>query len=271
MGKKEGFQILYYSCPQIWAWHYSRIHAIKRDIDHMAVLFPFEKTLYEKENQPATYVGHPLTQKVAAATADPRRLCALGFETTKPIIALLPGSRKNELKALLPLFIDIITRLSPHMPDVQWMLPMAPNLSKEDFISNPIPGNIILLEHQDAHLIQHCQAAVVTSGTATLEVALHQVPLVIVYKTNPINYWIAKKVIKVPYIGLCNLIAKKMIAKEFIQHHATAEAISAELEKILTNTSYRQDILEKMQDLKAMLGKKDCAQTAADVSLSLIK
>ncbi len=269
--KKLGIKVLYYSCPQIWAWHYSRIHKIKKYIDHMAVLFPFEKEMYDKENMPATFVGHPLVDNTEKNAAVKEALDNYDLKLEHPTIALLPGSRLSEIEKILPSMVAAAALIKNEIPDAQFILPIAPNLSIKD-IKPFLSKDIHFADHDIHQLLPLCNAAIVTSGTATLEIALHKIPMVIVYKATALNYWIARTVInkKIKYIGLCNLIAGEEIARELIQNDVKPRIIADEILRILNDETYRASILEKMAKMKDKLGGGDCSNKAADIALQLL-
>jgi lipid-A-disaccharide synthase len=266
--KQLGIKVLYYSCPQIWAWHYRRIKKIKRDVDHMAVLFPFEKTLYDRENMPATFVGHPLIDRIQTTKNSDALMARYPHLNAHPIIALLPGSRLSEIKALLPPMIAAAQRILATLPEAQFILPIAPNLSKA--VIAPYLNNLPCIAEHDAHaLLPHANAAMVTSGTATLEVALHAIPMVILYKANWLNYCIARLLINVRAIGLCNLITDNTVAKELIQHHVTPDNIATEILRLLNDLPYRDAAIQNMARMKAALGEGGGAKKVAELVFSL--
>lgn len=252
--KKQGIKILYYISPQIWAWKENRIHGIKKNVDKMLVILPFEKEFYAKWNFNVEYVGHPLVEVIDAF----KRTTISEDSTTDhfvrnedgPIIALLPGSRKQEILKKLPVMLQVAKRF----PHYQFVVAKAPGLS-EDFYDNLMVDqkNVSAVLNQTYELLSKSRAALVTSGTATLETALFGVPEVVCYKGNNISYQIAKRLIKIKYICLVNLIMDKEVVKELIQHEMNEENLVNELGLLLTNKNKQQKIQEDYDRLRALL------------------
>ncbi|MGX1931190.1 lipid-A-disaccharide synthase [Flagellimonas sp. 2504JD4-2] len=260
--KKNGFRTNYYISPQIWASREGRIENIKRDIDNMYVILPFEKDFYEKKHKyPVHFVGHPLID----ATANTKIVDEAQFRKEnnlhpqKPIIALLPGSRKQEVQKML----NIMLSVSTDFPDYQFVIAGAPSLS-DDFYHSFLQEGIGYVSNQTYSLLSHSHAALVTSGTATLETALFEIPQVVCYKGNWISYQIAKRIITLSYISLVNLIMDKEVVKELIQSDLSTENLKKELSKIIGG-SERTRILDDYKSLKEKLGGKGASQLAAQL------
>lgn len=260
--KQQNIRTFYYISPQIWAWHTSRVHGIKATVDKMFCILPFEKDFYQKYDYVVDYVGHPLLDVIENRPITPH-FREKNNLSEKPIIALLPGSRRQEIKTMLPLMLSV----APQFADYQFVIAAAPAqlLSFYDEVlkqgNQPVlPENIKIIEGQTYDLLQHATAALVKSGTSTLETALFGVPQVVCYKGNSISYAIAKRVIKVKYISLVNLIADKVIVKELIQSELTTENIVSELRKAIDN----QDAIKKEYTLlRGMLGNAGASERAA--------
>ena len=267
--KKHNIKVMYYVSPQIWAWHYSRIKTIKKYIDHMAVLFSFEKDMYDKENMPATFVGHPLVDQIKGPE-DKTTICKqYGLLPSSPIIGLMPGSRHQEIERLMPTIIESVKRIQEKIPDAQFILPIAPSLNTSDIEPYLLPS-IKLAEHNTHNILPLCDVIITASGTATLEIALYQIPLVIIYKVSPLTFWFGKRLIKLTHLGLCNLIAKEPVATELIQADANSEAISYEIIKLLQDKSYRETRLKQLKQIPLALGKKGASKRAAKVALEIV-
>ena len=228
--KSKKIPVHYYISPQIWAWKQNRVYKIKKVVDAMYTILPFEKTFYEQFDYNVEYVGHPLVdaiqnfKKDALTDSDFR---AKHHLSDAPILAILPGSRNQEIKTKLPIMLEA----SKSFPDFQVVVAGAPNKSStfyQNFISNP---DTKVIENDTYNLLNHSNLAMVTSGTATLETALFKVPQVVCYKANSISYQIAKRLVKVKYISLVNLIMDQLTVKELIQNDLTARNIVAELKK----------------------------------------
>jgi lipid-A-disaccharide synthase len=274
IAKKAGIKVLYYISPQVWAWHRSRIKTIKKRVDKMLVVFPFEEALYREKNVPVEYVGHPLADKVRPDKDPAAMRQAWGIDPNARVIGLLPGSRIGEIRRLLPVMLEAAEQLLKQYPDLSFVLPLADTLSVEDVApylhSKTIAPKIHIIPAQFYNTVQLCTAAIVTSGTATLETALLEIPMVIVYKTAASTYQIAKRILKIPHIGLCNIVADKEVVKELIQEAANATAIAAEIACILDNTPYYQQIRADLHTVKIKLGAGGGAQKAAKNLLELI-
>ncbi len=273
--KQQNFKIIYYISPQVWAWKEQRVKTIKKCVDKMLVILPFEKDYYKKWNYKVEYVGHPLIEVIEQfkmnnrqparddrpRTTDLGRLTKdNGQQTTdnnnklisdkKLIIALLPGSRKQEINKKLPVMLEV----SKSFPGFQFIVAKAPGLQDNFYEPFMAPySNVSAVCNQTYNLLNQASAALVTSGTATLETALFRVPEVVCYKGNPISYQVAKRVIKVKYISLVNLIMDKPVVKELIQDDLTAENCIKELKDLLYNDQRRSQLQKDYTDLKNLL------------------
>ncbi|MEK6450064.1 MULTISPECIES: lipid-A-disaccharide synthase [unclassified Myroides] len=259
--KKKGISTHYYISPQIWAWKENRIKAIKRDVDFMYVILPFEKDFYEKKHQfPVTFVGHPLIDAIEAYRAEEHvDFRAKHNLDDRPVIALLPGSRKQEISRLLNEMLSVIH----HYPQYQFVIAGAPGQEAsfyEQFIQDK---NISFVFNETYALLNIAHAALVTSGTATLETALFRVPQVVLYKGNQISYEIAKRIIKLKYISLVNLIMDDDVVVELIQSDCNAKRIESEFSKII-NGKKREEILLKYDKLICTLGGGGASDSAAE-------
>jgi len=249
--KQKGFATHYYISPQIWAWKEDRIKAIKRDVDAMYVILPFEKDFYEAKHQyPVTFVGHPLIdaiqQRQPVNEADFREKHQLD---EKPIIALLPGSRKQEITKML----EIMLSVTSFFPDYEFVIAGAPSLDYDFYKQFLKDKNVAFVSNKTYDLLSIATAALVTSGTATLETALFKVPEVVCYKGNWISYQIAKRVITLKYISLVNLIMDDEVVKELIQDELNTKNLKIELTKIL-ETKHREKLLNNYNLLETKLG-----------------
>jgi len=253
-----GITVFYYISPQVWAWKQSRVHAIKKNVDRMFVILPFEKDFYKKFDYDVAFVGHPLLDVIGEEESNGNFLLKNNLPD-KQIIALLPGSRKQEIATMLPVMMGI----QKDFNECQFIIGAAPSIS-EDFYNSLIGDkNIKIVYNQSYDLLRVAQAALVTSGTATLETALFEVPEVVCYKGNTLSYQIARQLVKVKYISLVNLILDHPALKELIQSDFTKENLSAELKKLLYDPSYRNDMLDSFKKLKKMLGGKGAAEKTA--------
>ena len=258
--KKEGFKTHYYISPQIWAWKENRIKKIKRDVDEMYVILPFEKDFYtEKHDFPVHFVGHPLLDAIDnRPPVDPASFKKNNGMDNRPVIALLPGSRKQEIEKML----NIMLSITDDFQDYQFVIAGAPSQDEEfykDFIKS---SNISLIMNKTYDILSISHAALVTSGTATLETALFKVPEVVCYKGSYISYHIAKRIINLDYISLVNLIMNREVVKELIQNEFNSKNLKKELQKIL-NEDNRKRIFEDYFELERKLGGNGASRKAA--------
>ncbi|MDC6365584.1 MULTISPECIES: lipid-A-disaccharide synthase [Flavobacteriaceae] len=260
--KKQGFKTNYYISPQIWASREGRIKKIKRDIDSMYVILPFEKEFYEKKHgYPVNFVGHPLIDAIEnTELADEATFRSENnLDPQKPIIALLPGSRRQEVQKMLSIMLSV----QKDFADYQFVIAGAPSLP-DVFYTSFLNGNVSFVSNQTYSLLKHSHAALVTSGTATLETALFEIPQVVCYKGNWISYQIAKRIITLDFISLVNLIMGKEVVKELIQNELTSKNLKVELSKIIEGEN-RKRILTDYKTLKKKLGGKGASQLAAQL------
>ncbi len=267
---RMGLKVLFYVSPQIWGWRYGRIHRIKRYVDHMAVLYRFEEALYKKEQMPVTFVGHPLKKVAKPNLSKEQAYRHFKLDPQKPVVALFPGSRKQEIERLLSIILDAKKQIQKALPAVQFVLPIAATLDK-NYIARQLPDDVHIIENNTYNLLSITDAAISCSGTATLEISLLNVPLVILYKLAAPTYWGVRCMTKIKHIGLCNIIAQDLVAQEFLQYKATAKNIASEVIKLLLDRSYRQDIKRRMKRIEEGLGEGDPAKNAAAVVFELLQ
>lgn len=259
--KKEGIKTHYYISPQIWAWKENRIKAIKRDVDHMYIILPFEKDFYEnKHNFAVEFVGHPLIDAIHNRKKTDEATFRKEFSLDdRPVIALLPGSRKQEISKMLEGMLSVVN----DFPDYQFVIAGAPSQEYSFYQQFLGSSNVKFISNRTYDLLSIAYAALVTSGTATLETALFKVPEVVCYKGNWISYQIAKRIITLKYISLVNLILDKEIVKELIQDDFNTKNIRAELQKILT-PEHRQNLLKQYDLLEEKLGGEGASRKTAE-------
>ncbi len=260
--KELGIKVVYYISPQIWAWKQDRVHKIKKCVDRMMVILPFEKSFYKRFDMDVDFVGHPLLDAIEndsliAADGDFKAKHQLD---QRPIVALLPGSRKQEISAKLPVMLKMIQEFPEH----QFVIAKAKSQSDE-FFKEMCKGYKVTVVNNDTYsLLKQATAACVTSGTATLETALFEVPEVVCYKGSRISYHIAKRLIKVKYISLVNLIMDREVVKELIQEDFNAKNLKRELSRLLDPTM-AGELKEKYKDLKQQLGGGGASTRAAEI------
>jgi lipid-A-disaccharide synthase len=257
--KKHGLLVCYYISPKVWAWNQKRVLKIKRTVDHLFCILPFEVDFYKKWGMDVDYVGNPLLDAVSAFKPDDGFLKNHNLGD-KSIIALLPGSRRQEISRLLP---EMITA-AEKFPGYQFVIAGAPSFKKEYYDQFINGKNIPVVFNATYQLLTRADAAVVASGTAILETALFNVPQLLVYRGHPISIGIAKAMVKIKFIGLVNLIMDAPVIKELIQEDCSPENIAAELDNLLNNKSYRENMLANYDRLDEKMGKPGAsAKTAA--------
>lgn len=257
-GKKNSIKVFYYIPPKVWAWYQSRAKEIKANVDRLFVILPFEKAFYKKFNWEVDYVGNPVLDAVKAFDPDPNFSTQLNLTADRPVVALLPGSRKQELLRITPLMRSVIQQ----NPQYQFVVATVDNLPTDLYDSLRDFDNVKFVMEKTYDLLQASKAAIVTSGTATLETALFDVPQIVVYKTSSITYWLVKMLIKVPYISLVNLIANKEVIREMIQNDASEKNVSLEMNSLIEGPR-RREVLEGYKEVKSLLQTGESASSNA--------
>ena len=270
--KEQGLKVYYYISPQVWAWNSKRVHGMKKSIDRLFVILPFEKAFFQKYEMEVDFVGHPLLDVVDSYKKNTNFRKMHGL-SEKPIIALLPGSRKQEIKRMLQKMLEV----APAFPDYQFVVAGAPSIDQAyyEVVLQEIKQlhgelNCALVENKTYHLLQEAKAALVTSGTATLETGLFAVPQVVCYTGNPISYQIARRIINVDYISLVNLILNRPLLKELIQGDFNKDNLQSELNKILQEPQ-RSTIKAGYDELRTILGGPGASARVAELIISYSK
>lgn len=270
--KKHHLKVIYYISPQVWAWNTRRVHLIKKVVDKMLVILPFEKGFYADYDYEVDFVGHPLLDAIEAYSSQSDFIVQHQLDSSKKIIALLPGSRGQEIKNLLLTMLELV----PHFTDYQFVLAGAPSIAKDTYhkyiatfnekrSKKKLPPIQIQIVYGETYSLLNCaHAAVVASGTATLETALFQVPQVVCYKGSSISFQIAKRIVKIKYISLVNLIMEKEVIKELIQGDFNLKNLKNELEKVLESPK-RDLILADYEQLNLKLGGGGASEKAAQI------
>jgi lipid-A-disaccharide synthase len=266
--KQRNIPTHYYISPQIWAWKENRIKAIKRDFDHLYVILPFEKDFYEKKHGfPVHFVGHPLIDAIKNTNSPDEATFKQNNQlSNKPIIALLPGSRKQEINKMLTEMLSVVN----DFPQYQFIIAGAPGQAREFYSPFFINKNVGFVQNQTYDLLQYSHAALVTSGTATLETALFKVPEVVLYKGNWVSYQIDKRVITLKYISLVNLIMDQEIVTELIQDQCNYKRIKEELSKIL-EPNHRKNLINQYELLETKLGGEGASDKVAELIIKNTK
>lgn len=267
---KKGYKVFYYISPQVWAWKRRRVYKIKRVVDKMLCILPFEKKFYDSYNVDCQFVGHPLLDEIAKVNpVDKNKFYKSNrLNPKKEIIAMLPGSRKQEVSRMLTVMLDVVKQF----PNYQFVIACAPSLPVsyyKEIIGDK--ANVRLVVNRTYQLLQLSSAAMVTSGTATLETALFDVPEVVCYKANKISYIIARQLAKVRFICLVNLIMDREVVKELIQNDLTPNNVANELKSLLASSKRQKKLLEDYEELKAVLGNAGASDKAAETIIANVK
>ncbi|HRY37523.1 MAG TPA: lipid-A-disaccharide synthase [Smithellaceae bacterium] len=270
--KKKGIKVFYYISPKVWAWRKTRINQIKKFVDRMAVIFPFEVDTYAAKGYTVNYVGHPLVEMVKSHDTKQDSRKKIDITENKTTIALLPGSRLSEVTKLLPEMVLAAEIVAQKIPDIQFVLPLADTI-EEKIIFDLTKGSslkIKVIAGKTYDVISSADLAIVASGTATLETGLLGVPMIILYKFSPFTALIARMLITPQPIGLVNIIAGKMIAPELLQQEANANRIASEALAILLNEEKKQEIIAQLQDIRIKLGEAGAARRAAQIACDML-
>ncbi len=249
---EKGIKVIYYISPQVWAWKQKRVHKIKKVVDKMFVILPFEAEFYKRFDYEVTYLGHPLLDEIGKHVFSDEQRKAFYVKhalNDSPIIAVLPGSRRQEVSKKLSIMLEALKSF----PEYQVVIAGAPSLDAE-FYAPFNSENVKMISNETYALLACSEAAVVTSGTATLETALFKIPEVVCYKSSRFSYEIAKRLVKVKYISLVNLIMDREVVKELIQNDCNADAIRNELTKLLHDESYKGQLMKQYNELETILG-----------------
>lgn len=271
--KEKGLPIIYYISPQIWAWGRFRINLIKRYVDRLIVIFKFEEEFYRKEGLEVSFVGHPLLDIVKPTMRDIEAKKSFGLSETKKIIAIMPGSREKEIQRHLPIMTGAVNLISKRLPDIQVVMVKAPEISNDIFErwkkNLKIPS--VIIEGKNYDVLNISDLVLVASGTATVETAIMQKPMVIVYKLSLFTYILLAPQINLPYIGMVNLIAKKRIVPEAVQNSCNVRNIAKFALEILENPKCELQIKEDLAWVKSSLGEMGASDRAARIISSLLQ
>lgn len=272
VAKKAGVKVLYYISPQIWAWRRGRVKKIALLVDYMAVILPFEELFYREAGVPVSFVGHPMLDLVNITFNRAEAAVSFNLDPDQKIVGLFPGSRRSEIERLLPVIVNAAVLLQKRFPDIQFILPLASTLRREDITQQLTAADLdVTITGERIHdMIRACDAVISVSGTVTLEIALVGTPMVIIYKLSPLTYQLAKRLVKVANIGLCNIVAGETVVRELIQDEANPESIAAEIEAILNDAEYNSTIRQKLATVRAKLGHGGASGNLAELTLRLM-
>jgi lipid-A-disaccharide synthase len=270
--KRLGIPVVYYISPQLWAWRSSRMQVIKRIADRMLVIFPFEEQLYRDAGVPVQFVGHPLVDLARAQEPKDAFLRELGLNPAGPIVALLPGSRPNEVERLLPIMRDAVKLIGAQIPGAQFVVARAPSLDDRLFSGirwASAPPAIVLARTDDVLAI--CDVVITASGTATVQAALHGRPMVVVYRLSPLSYRLGRRFVRVDDVAMVNLIAGRRIVPELIQDDCTPEKIASETVSLLLDPGRAGEMRSALSEVRAKLGSPGASGRAAAAVLEVAR
>jgi lipid-A-disaccharide synthase len=269
--KKRQIPVLYYISPQIWAWRQSRVKRIRRLVDHMAVIFPFETSFYRKHHVPVTFVGHPLLDQIPPA----HRTASIEGVSEAPVVGLIPGSREKEINTLLPVMLESAVLIKRQMPETRFLVSCARSIPETliSEVSQPYRSCLApeIVQGPASRVFKQSHLLVAASGTVTLEAALHCLPMVIVYRVSPLSYQLGKRLIQVKFIGIANLIAQKELLPELIQDDASPQNISKTIIEMLGNPDKIRQIKDELLGIREKLGGPGASDRVAAIAMQLMR
>ena len=272
--KNNGIRVGYFIGPQVWAWRPGRVRVVKRLVERMVVIFPFEEAIYREAGVPVDFVGHPLVDVVKASMSRAEFAARHGLDLNRPIVTLLPGSRRSEIERHYPLIMEACERLSREVPNcgaIQFVLAAAPALGAELFAPYARPGvSVTRVEGATYDALSAADCAIVASGTATVEAALLGTPMVVVYRVSPTSAFVLKRMVRSPFIAMVNLIAGRRVVPELIQDQFTSEAVVEEVRKLLESSAARDEMKAGLAEVRTKLGPGGAIERAADIFAAML-
>lgn len=271
--KAMGIPVVYYVSPQVWAWRRGRLKSIREHVDRMLVILPFEEAFYRNAGVNATFVGHPLVDLVHSREDRKSFFQRLGLEEQHPLVALLPGSRPRELELHLPVIAEAIERMKKRDPELQFVLLKAPTVEERTIQAGlgRVLDSVQVLSESSYDALSHAQAAIVASGTATVEAALCETPMVVVYRVGSLSYRLGKPLVRVPFYAMVNLIAKRAVVPELIQDDMTADRVASEMLRLLEDTGAAETMRRELREVKSRLGTGGASRNAAREVLAVAR
>jgi len=272
--KNNGIRVGYFIGPQVWAWRPGRVRVVKRLVERMVVIFPFEEAIYREAGVPVDFVGHPLVDVVKASMSRAEFAARHGLDAGRPIVTLLPGSRRSEIERHYPLIMEACERLSGELRtrgSIQFVLAAAPALGAELFAPYARPGvSVTRVEGATYDALSAADCAIVASGTATVEAALLGTPMVVVYRVSPTSAFVLKRMVRSPFIAMVNLIAGRRVVPELIQDQFTSEAVVEEVRKLLGSPAAREEMKADLAEVRTKLGPGGAIERAADIFAAML-
>jgi lipid-A-disaccharide synthase len=269
--KPLGVKIIYYVSPQLWAWAKGRVNKVRKLVDKMLVVFPFEVDFYKKENVNVEYVGHPLLERINQYKflSKDEFFSKFNLDKRKEILLVMPGSRKQEVKAIFPEIIIAADKLAQQF-NLQVVVARSKNISEKYFQQDSSSGKFVTIEEHNYELMKYSQFGLIKSGTSTLEAGFFALPMIVVYKTSPLTYLIGKQLIKLDWIGMVNILLDEMVVPELIQGEANSENIFKTASKILSNENSYLAVKRKLEQVKEKLGSDGASKKAARSILEIL-
>ena len=266
----NGVPVLYYISPQVWAWGQRRVRKIARVVDHMAVIFEFERDFYRRFGVPATFVGHPLLESLKVPLTKEEFLQRYELDAGRPVLGLLPGSRVQEVKRLLPDMLRTAEAVRREVPECQIAVSRAANVPDEVFRDAGVGQDAVLVSETYA-LMAHSSALVVASGTATVEAAIIGTPFAVVYRVSPLSYWLGKRLIRVDHIAMANIVAGERIVPEFVQREFRPPEVAQTVLSWIRDPAAAEAMRERLKNVRQKLGKPGASQRVAELALNLMR
>ena len=270
IAKWAGQRVIYYIAPQVWAWAPIRMRLIRRRVDRVIVILPFEEELYRRAGVPCTFVGHPLLDEVAPSYDRDELRKRFGLESSAPVVGLLPGSRESEVRALLPVMLQAAAQLAQRHPGARFVMAQAPSIASELIaaLSACASVHVHVVRDQASEVMAVSDVLLVASGTATLQAAVVGTPMVLTYRAPWLTYWLARWLIRIDWIGLANIVAGRSIVPELIQEDATAERLSQEASRLLTDHQAASEMRAELRKVREALGSPGASRRAAAAVLA---
>ncbi|MFH1090193.1 MAG: lipid-A-disaccharide synthase, partial [Pseudomonadota bacterium] len=273
VAKKAGVPVFYFICPQVWAWRTGRVRKMKARVDRLVVVFPFELDFYHRHGLSADFVGHPLLDVMGPPRPKGEVKAELGFDPAQPLLLLMPGSRKHLVKRLFPIMLETAGLIRREHPEIALAVAQAETLQR-DFLERFLDGGPeeVRIVLGTSHALQNAaDAAIVASGTSTLETALMLTPMVVVYRASSLSFALGQMLVKVEDVAMANLIAGRRVVPELLQNEARPDRIAAELEKILKDPEIQEDMIRSLKQVREKLGRPGACRRAARLLLQTIE
>lgn len=270
--KECDVKVLFYISPQVWAWRQKRVFKIKKLVDMMAVVFPFEETFYKKYDVPVRFVGHPLVDEIHVSADQKTLRTEFLLDDDKPVVGLFPGSRHSEIKRLLPIIVESAQQIAINKPNTQFVIPVASTLKEEDILTSfkGVELDMRIISQRSHDVMEVCDAVITVSGTVTLELALLKKPMVVINKISKLSYFFVSRMLKIKHIALCNIVAGKRVVPELIQNNATTTNISNTLLDLIDNDTKRSEIMSEFSTIEDKLTNKATKTELSELLIGML-